>query len=668
MSVVAETKASQSTQPSSLARDGSESIVVVGNGPVGFHFLRDLVARQPEHACSITVFGEEPVPAYDRVNLTSFLDHFVPDSLQYESAEWYAQNGIALRTGDRVNEIDRKERFVRSASGAITPYDRLVLATGSRPFMPPIPGIDQDGVFAYRTIEDLVRIRECASDCKRAAVLGGGLLGLEAAEALKRLGLEVFVVEMASVLMPRQLDNEGAELLKRQIEKPRMRVLTQKTTERILRIPDGLHLLFTNGEAVVVDMVVVSAGIRPRDELARNAELPVGSRGGIVVDDGLRTEDPSIYAIGECAEHDGKLYGLAAPGFRMASVLANQIRGENVQFTGSQEATRLKLVGVNVVFSGEYQDPVGARVHSWRTDDSYTKLLVRRGRLVGLMTVGDVQQFDRLQEAVEQERRVHWWNLRRFESTGCLWKDEVAVVVSNWPPEAVVCSCTGVTRGELTEACVAGCSSVADLARATRASSVCGSCTSLLQQIAGDESTVPGSTDAAPAIASFSVLAFGLLAFLSLASPVAHPASVQTSLSLLQFLIASSFWKQATGYGVLTLTVLSLLLSLRKRTKLLDRFSFKSLRLVHVALATLSLAMLIAHTGFHRGSNLNFVLFATFLGASISGALVGVISGTEWLLPYRLRSLRRPMTLMHILLLWPLPVLIVFHIVTVYWL
>lgn len=644
------------------------SVVVVGNGPVGFRFLKSLRNIQAGKEIQLTCFGEEARVAYDRVNLTDYLANLDERSLQYRSKTWYADQNITLHTADPVISIDREAKVVRSKSGKAIAYDRLVLATGSRPFVPDIPGTSTDSIFVYRTIEDLQRIRDKAKECRRAVVLGGGLLGLEAANALKGLKLDVSLIEMAAVLMPRQLDTAGAAVLLRKVKTSGINVHLQKRTQKISRIPDGILVQFAGGESIVTDMVVISAGIRPRDELAKDCELAVGQRGGIVVDDSLQTSDPNIFAIGECAEHNEIVYGLAAPGFLMADVLSDRIAGGQRLFSGSNEATRLKLVGVNVFFSGDYLDDTRSTTLKWKTDQSYLKLLIQSGRLVGATAVGEVAAQERLQDAISNKRRVYWWHRNRFESTGCLWKVDENQSVADWPSTTVICQCTGVTLGALTLAREQNCHTLEAIKEKTNAASVCGSCSPLLQQFLNKKPEFTGLQRNHVATAIVSLIATAVIAMLIVLPPISAPNSVQDPLSVMQTLIGDQFWKQVTGYSTVAVLTASLLLTIRKRTGWLQRLQFVSLRVVHVVLATTALLMVVLHTGFHRGSNLNFALFSTFIVASATGSAVGLVSGIEPRLPIGLRRIRRPITLFHILCLWPLPVLIAFHIVAVYWL
>src|SRR5882672_10711138 len=302
-------------------------LIVIGNGMVGQRLLEQLQASASN--LEITVLCEESRPAYDRVHLTSYFSGKSALELSLIEPDFFDRTGISLKLSERAVAIDRERRVVRTASGLSLEYDRVVLATGSYPFVPPIPGHDRPGCFVYRTIDDLDAIRNASVDAKSGAVIGGGLLGLEAAKALKDLGLETHVVEFAPRLMAVQIDDAGGQLLRRQIEALGVFVHTSKGTKEIVDGAGGGHrMVFADGTALETDLIVYSAGIRPHDELARAAKLGIGERGGIVIDDHCRTSDPDIYAVGECALWNGRIYGLVAPGYQMAEVAARHLAGE----------------------------------------------------------------------------------------------------------------------------------------------------------------------------------------------------------------------------------------------------------------------------------------------------------------------------------------------------
>ncbi|HMC70705.1 MAG TPA: FAD-dependent oxidoreductase, partial [Mycobacteriales bacterium] len=328
-----------------------QRLVVVGNGMVGHRLIDALRSRDRDRSWDITIIGEEPRPAYDRVALSSWFNGATPDDLTLDPA---CYSGAELMLGERVVGIDRWARTVATSTGRAVGYDALVLATGSSAFVPPIPGADQPGCFVYRTIEDLQAISAAAhvAGVRSGAVVGGGLLGLEAANALQALGLETHVVEFASRLMPMQVDDGGGEALRRRVEQLGVHLHLGAATERIEPGPP-LRMVFADGSAVNADLVVFSAGIRPRDGLARDAGLAVGERGGVVVDEGCRTEDERIWAVGEVACLGGRTYGLVAPGYAMAEVVADRLLGGTATFPGADTSTKLKLLGVDVASFGD---------------------------------------------------------------------------------------------------------------------------------------------------------------------------------------------------------------------------------------------------------------------------------------------------------------------------
>ena len=299
-------------------------IVVIGNGMVGYKFCEKLVAKNNFQTFTITVFGEEIRPAYDRVHLSEFFAGKSAEELSLASAAWYNDNSIKLYLADPILHIDRHNKKVKSFHGIEASYDVLILATGSSAFVPSIPGVEKKGVFIYRTIEDLEMMTAFAKKAKKGAVIGGGLLGLEAAKAMIDLGVtDTHVIEFAHRLMPRQIDDAGSNMLKGKLESIGLKIFTNKNTSAILGNETITGMQFSDDTKIDVDMLVISAGIKPRDELAKLSELEVGPRGGIVVNNKLETSDPCIYAIGECALYNGMIYGLVAPGYEMAQVVVD---------------------------------------------------------------------------------------------------------------------------------------------------------------------------------------------------------------------------------------------------------------------------------------------------------------------------------------------------------
>jgi nitrite reductase (NADH) large subunit len=463
-------------------------LVVVGNGMVGQRFLEQLAARANGGTPEVTVLCEEPRPAYDRVQLTSFFSGKSAADLNVVPRGFFERPGMTLRLDDKAVAVDRGRKLVRSARGAELPYDKLVLAAGSYPFVPPLPGKDRPDCFVYRTIEDLEAIRVAAGRARVGAVVGGGLLGLEAAKALKDLGLETHVVEFVPRLMAVQLDDSGGRLLRRKIEALGVTVHTSKNTKEIVDGAAYRHKMeFVDGTALETDLIVFSAGIRPRDDLARAAGLAVGERGGIVIDNHCRTSDPDIYAVGECALWSGRIYGLVAPGYQMAEVAARHVAGEEgAQFLGADMSTKLKLMGVDVASIG---DAHGATrnaltyVYSDEVAGIYKKLVISADRkyLLGAILLGDAAEYGSLLQMALNPLPLpeHPEDLILPAREGA----KKGLGVEMLPDSALVCSCNGVSKGRIVEAVGAGCASLGALKKETKAATSCGGCAALAKQI-----------------------------------------------------------------------------------------------------------------------------------------------------------------------------------------
>jgi len=463
-------------------------VVVVGNGMVGQRFLEQLVSRKNGASPEVTVFCDERRAAYDRVQLTSFFSGKSAADLSLVPAGFFDQHEIALRLGDKAVAIDRTRKLVRSARGHELPYDKLVLATGSYPFVPSLPGAEWPDCFVYRAIEDLEAIRTAAGRARVGAVIGGGLLGLEAAKALHDLGLETHVVEFAPRLMAVQLDDPGGRLLRRKIEALGVSVHVSRQTKEIVGGTGCRHkLLFADGAALETDITVFSAGIRPRDRLGRAAGLSIGERGGIVVNDHCQTSDPDIYALGECAQWNGRIYGLVAPGYQMAEVAARHVAGEEgAQFLGADMSTKLKLMGVDVASIGDVHGATLNALNYVYTDEAagvYKRLVISGDRkyLLGAILVGGADEYGSLLQMALNPLPLpeHPEDLILPAREGA----KKGLGVDLLPASAAICTCNNVSKGGLCDAIAAGCASLGALKKATKASTTCGGCGPLVKQI-----------------------------------------------------------------------------------------------------------------------------------------------------------------------------------------
>lgn len=464
-----------------------QKIIIVGNGMVGYKFCEKLVAHPEREQFEILVFGEEARPAYDRVHLSDYFSLKSDQPLLLAPRAWYEENNIQLRTSEMISEINSTSKLVLTHKGEAFHYDYLVLATGSSPFIPPMEGVSKPGVFIYRTIEDLEAIENYALKMKaegkfKAAVLGGGLLGLEAANATKELGMETHVIEFSPRLMPRQLDQSASDLLKAKIEELGIRVHLGKNSKLITGDAAITGIEFFNGECYTYDMLVISAGIRPRDELAVKAGLVTGSRGGVEVNNKMQTSDPAIYAIGEVALYNNGIYGLVAPGYEMATVALDQITGGNKLMSPSIDmSTKLKLVGTEVASFG---DPFmeGEEVTAIRYENKqkgvYKRINITKdgSRLLGGILVGDASDYNSLFQlylnAIKLPENAEDLILgARGGESGSFGS------ALDLPDSAQICSCESVSKGTICDALKSGaCTNLKEVIKTTKASSCCGGC------------------------------------------------------------------------------------------------------------------------------------------------------------------------------------------------
>ena len=488
---------------------------------VSYKFCEKLIAKSSNSSFNITVFGEEIRPAYDRVHLSEYFAGKSAEELLMAPVSWYAENNINLHLGDPIAQINRKEKTVDSHKGLTVPYDVLILATGSVAFVPPIPGTEKNGVFIYRTIEDLEMMTAWAKKATKGAVIGGGLLGLEAAKAMIDLGVtDTSVIEFAPRLMPRQIDEVGSNVLKAKLETLGLKILTNTNTSQILGDDCITGMQFANDSKIEVDMLVISAGIKPRDELAKLCGLEAGTRGGIVVNEKLQTSDENIYAIGECALFEGMIYGLVAPGYEMANVVAanlaslNPSRGgtfaasntlnELTEFAESKApspleraggevfraydmSTKLKLIGVDVASFG---DPFanGDGITSIAINDTnkgvYKRINISADgkTLLGGILVGDADQYNMLLQTVKN--KVVLPPNPEDIILGSRGGEDAGAGVTSLPEDALICSCEAVTKGMICSSVTeSNCETVDAIKKCTKAGTGCGGCVPMIKDL-----------------------------------------------------------------------------------------------------------------------------------------------------------------------------------------
>jgi nitrite reductase (NADH) large subunit len=457
-----------------------KKLVVVGNGMAGVACVEQILKHAPQF--EITIFGDETHVNYNRILLSSVLaGERSADEITLNPLEWYLRNDIQLRLGVRVVDVNSEEKTVTGDDGSVTPYDTLLLATGSSAFKPPIPGLDKQNVFAFRTLDDTRELLERATPGVKAVVIGGGLLGLEAARGLQVRGCDVTVVHLMATLMERQLDPDGGNYLTGKMEDLGVRVLLRRSTTAIVGDERAEGVALEDGEVLEADLVVVAAGIRPNVELAYKAALHVNR--GIVVNDWMETSDPDIFAVGECVEHRGICYGLVAPLIEQGKVLAATITGnKGPTYTGTVLATKLKIMGVDVFSAGDWSEQHADPVRfEDRALGIYKKLTVRDGKLVGAILVGDTSDSHRYMDWLRtgadlSEKRAHLLFPPPASDGG--------LDLAEMSDAATICGCVGVTKGAIIQAIhEKGVSTLSQLKETTRASTGCGSCASLCQNI-----------------------------------------------------------------------------------------------------------------------------------------------------------------------------------------
>lgn len=648
------------SQSEKLDKASPRKIIVIGNGPVGVHFCNEL-ARLGCHD-HIRIFGAEPYSPYNRVALSQLLygDKTLPEiQLQIDSSKnpethWHT----------RVVAINHEQKFITTQYDEHFSYDVLVLATGASAHIPNLPGIHLKGVYSFRDLKDAEALLTRRVTSRHTIILGGGLLGIETARAMRRLSTEVTLIHHSTWLMNRQLDQGAAERLLEKLEAEGIKVMLNTSVMAI----DGRQkidgVILRNGSTLPCDTLVLSTGIRPNIELAKQSGMAFGQ--GIKINDKLETSLPGIYAIGECAEINGQIIGLVAPGLSQASLLAQKLCSlSDANYIQQAVSSKLKVLKLPVLSLGEMglqHDSPESRLVSYARKEKYRVLRFERGRLAGASAIGHWPDQDRLKDLIEQGRSLNILQKLRFKLTGNIWGESQAILDHH-----IICNCRQITAGQLR-----ACAAEGKALESTGAGSVCGSCRPLLAQFSADRNLYHDASQTESKDKSLSylswlaLLALGLIIGFQFTATWLPPENYNPN--SLSTWWTDSFKRQITGFVLLGLTVISLLVSARKRLPWFKWVSFSSWRVVHVVLTTLVLAGVFFHTGVSDYQGINAWLITCFWIAAIAGVLITLLSKQENVRPgMTVRRAKQSAIMLHILSIWPLPVLLAFHILSVYW-
>jgi nitrite reductase (NADH) large subunit len=639
-------------------------VIIVGAGPVGVRALQQLRQLAPQQA--VLIYGDEAYAPYDRVQLSGVLAgvHQLQD---IALAANLLANRESLRQfhSSRIVSIDREARTVTDAQGNQQPYSSLILATGSRPFVPAAIAGGLPGTYTFRDMADAEKLAARRALSTHTVVLGAGLLGIEAARAMQRHNTRVTLVDHNPHPMFRQLDSVAGALLQDQLTESGLELRLGSSVRQVLGSHRVEGVVLRSGEKIACDTVIVATGIRPNLDLASSAGLAFGR--GISVNDYMQTSDPDIYAIGECCEHAGEVFGLVAPGYEQAAIAARAIATPQsaVGYLKTQLATSLKVAGLAVFSMGDAQPPASMRSVSWREGNLYRRLTLVAGRIVSINAIGDWPELPVLREMVKTGKRLAPWRVWQFRRSGTVLPASGLDGVGSWPAAAVVCNCNGVTKGDICRALPTIEPSLQAITRQTGAGGSCGSCKPLLQTLLGGSAAVE-PVERQRTLATLTVTT-AIICLIALGFALPYPNTVQLDFDW-GMLWRDASYKQYSGFTMLGLGVLSLVFSLRKRLRSFGWGKFIWWRIAHVVITALAMVALFVHTGFSLGSNLNLALSLIFIGLLLAGSLLGISIACEHRLqPALARQLRAAGQWAHVLLSWPLPALLSAHILKTYY-
>ncbi len=657
----------------SVKSQSPSRVIVIGSGPVGIRFTDELLNHCPDQ--EILLFGDEQCKPYNRVQLSALLAGEISrDDIDLPLPDTSKHANFTYIPG-AITAIDRSHKTVSDATGNTYSYSKLILATGAKAHIPNIYGNERQGVFSFRSLKDTELLYARIFRSRHIVIVGGGLLGLEAAKGLLKFNTKVTVIQQGPRLMNRQLDDQAALLVEAEVKALGIDVITNSGVRSIQGFEHVEGVVTRDGLEISCDTLLFCAGITPNIELARRFRIKVNN--GIVVNDSLQTSDEHIYAIGECCEHKDTTYGLVNPGYEQAAIAAAIIANSattdsaqpNPKYQGSLSVSNLKVVGKKVCSLGEVTElasrPLQKEIRYFRSKtDLYRKLVIYRGKIIGAVSVGEWPEARRVQEAYQNKRTIRFWQRFRFQLTGSLWGNDDDI--HNWPANTIVCQCNQVSCCQLKDASLAGCESLPDIQQCTKAGTVCGSCKPLIQQFLGVQSKSE-KEQGARSLTTGALIALLIITAITLL-PEAQVADSAMQPNWFESIWNDKFWKQTTGFSLLGMTIVGLLMSLRKRLSWTWMGNFSGWRVLHTIVGVMCCFTLILHSGFHLGDNLNQLLMVNFMAVLLVGAITsGVIGMGHKLSLTTATTSRKYVQWLHIIISWPLPALLAVHILSVYY-
>ncbi|SJM93510.1 putative Ferredoxin--NAD(+) reductase [Crenothrix polyspora] len=643
-------------------------IVIVGSGPVGIHAAREIIRQAPRQA--LIVYGAESWEPYNRVRLSDLLAGEVEwDDIANKLDIPAEAPATSLKINLAIASIDRKNKYVVDSAGNKQHYSRLILAVGSRARrVDETARLSLSGIYSYRDVDDAQDLMTNVVQSMHTVVTGGGVLGIEVAFALKAQNpaAEITILHRRDRLMNQQLDEEASAFLLQQVYAEGIKVLLNTDIVDFIGQHEIERIQLNNGQTIPCDTLISCTGIIPNTSLASDAGLNTDH--GIVVNDFLQTNDPDIYAIGECAEHHGKTYGLIGPGLEQATLaVSNILQGSQNGYTGTTISMRVKVKHLPIfsVEKGLDQHGLKKLIFKDAKNVKFREVVLQNGVLVGATTIGAWPEAAQVQEAVNEGMEIRFWHRLYFSRTGSLWPVDEQQNPAEWPVNTIVCSCNTITRGELGVAIADGCTSIKALSKRTGAALACGSCVPLLAALTGAKSEPVAPPLKGPL---FIFMSIALACLLGLALPAfTPPASIQDRNPLLPLLFDNG-WRQISGYVVFGFMLLSFVLSLNKRWQLFQFASYNFWRVVHVALMAVAVGVLMLHTNMGLGQGFNFQLMVVFLLTLTSGTLLGLlVIFDKGFFGALLRKARTFWLRPHILIVWVLFAFLSTHVFSVYY-